>query len=104
MAEGVAGNVAEPPEVVQAKDKIPAPSLHVKFMAKLVISKECWHRYDGDPQAAPQVNLAQSTAAPNAAWFIDAGASSHITPDLNCLTNYAPYQGNSLFILTMVMT
>jgi hypothetical protein len=42
------------------------------------------------------MNLAQSTAAFNAVWFIDFGASSHITLDLNCLTNYAPYQSNSV--------
>lgn len=56
-------------------------------------AKECWYRYDDDSAPPPQVNLAQPSLSPTSDWFLDSGASSHIVPDLNCLTSYTPYQG-----------
>jgi GAG-pre-integrase domain len=59
-------------------------------------AKECYYRYDDDSSPSPQVNLAQPVSSPTTDWFLVSGASSHIVPDLNCLTSYTPYQGNDV--------
>lgn len=75
------------------------PNIDVQCQICLKIghsAKECQYRYDDNPNTTPQVNFAQPSSSPTADWFLDSGASSHITPDLNCLTNYQPHQGNTV--------
>lgn len=80
------------------RGKGPNPDVQCQICTKVGhAAKECWYRYDDNPNGAPQVNIAQpSSSSPSAEWFLDSGASTHITPDLNCLTDYHPYQGNSV--------
>jgi Reverse transcriptase (RNA-dependent DNA polymerase)/gag-polypeptide of LTR copia-type/GAG-pre-integrase domain len=42
----------------------------------------------------PQALSVQSGSAPPAAWYMDSGASTHVTSDLNALTSYSPYTGS----------
>ncbi|GMP89176.1 hypothetical protein CsSME_00040856 [Camellia sinensis var. sinensis] len=64
---------------------------------------ECWHRMDhnfhttsGTPKAAYVASASpsqfQSSSAPPT-WYVDSAATSHITNDLNQLSDYQPYQG-----------
>jgi hypothetical protein len=93
----VAGTREWASKMVQPQDKVKPQHLHVKTEAnRAILQRSVLHRYDDDPQAAPQVNLTQSTTVPDAAWFLDSDASFHITLDLNCLINYAPYQDNAV--------
>jgi GAG-pre-integrase domain len=42
----------------------------------------------------PQALSMQSGSAPLVAWYMDSGASTHVTSDLNALTSYSPYTGS----------
>ncbi|KAJ3698372.1 hypothetical protein LUZ61_002077 [Rhynchospora tenuis] len=73
---------------------------------------ECYRRFDirytGQPlQQAPQpaqqptqqfnqqhqALLAEPVVTPNSSWFLDSGATAHVTPDINNLTSSLPYAG-----------
>jgi hypothetical protein len=45
------------------------------------------HSSSSFPRSAPE------PVAPPATWFVDSGATSHITPDLNSLSSYSLYEG-----------
>jgi hypothetical protein len=35
--------------------------------------------------------------APHESWYLDSGASAHVSSDLNCLSTYSPYAGSEQF-------
>jgi GAG-pre-integrase domain len=45
-------------------------------------------------QSQPQALFIQLGSAPAESWYMDSGASAHVTSDLNALTTYSPYTGN----------
>jgi hypothetical protein len=50
---------------------------------------------------SPQALLVQPGSAPPESWYMDSGASAHVSPDLNCFTSYSPYSGMINFRLVM---
>jgi hypothetical protein len=40
--------------------------------------------------------VAESSIAPHESWFLDSGATTHVTPDLNCLSSSQPYTGTDV--------
>lgn len=61
-------------------------------------AKACWYRYDADPaednSTSYQAFVAQpTTSSPSNEWYLDSGASHHITHDLNNLTSFMLYEG-----------
>ncbi|KAJ3701119.1 hypothetical protein LUZ61_004824 [Rhynchospora tenuis] len=62
---------------------------------------ECYHRFDirytvtsnPSPQPPPQAMLAEPAPTTASNWYIDSGATSHITSDINNLSSYHPYEG-----------
>lgn len=58
------------------------------------LAKDCWYSFNKTYGNSPQVNIAEPVPMPCEGGFIDSGASSHITPDLNALSSHAPYQGS----------
>ncbi|PKU80705.1 Retrovirus-related Pol polyprotein from transposon TNT 1-94 [Dendrobium catenatum] len=59
-------------------------------------ASRCWHRSDLNYQSA-LIGTTESTAATD--WYLDSGASSHLTADPSHLSNPAPYSGNSQVII-----
>jgi GAG-pre-integrase domain len=43
---------------------------------------------------SPQALFVQPDNAPPETWYLDSGASAHVTPDLSCFTSYQPYTGS----------
>jgi gag-polypeptide of LTR copia-type/GAG-pre-integrase domain len=43
--------------------------------------------------SSPQALLVQPGSVPPESWYLDSGASAHVSPDLNCFTSYSPYGG-----------
>jgi GAG-pre-integrase domain len=35
-----------------------------------------------------------NVSSPSEAWFLDSSATTHVTPDVNCLTSHQPYPGS----------
>lgn len=61
---------------------------------------DCWHRFDQDyqsgvhqPQSSMAAMVARSYNTPDPNWYPDSGATNHITPDINNLTNKSHYSG-----------
>jgi GAG-pre-integrase domain len=64
---------------------------------------KCYHRFDvsyiGTPSSAqstsPHALLVEpsASAVPTSTWFLDSGASTHVTPDINNLSSSQPYLG-----------
>jgi GAG-pre-integrase domain/gag-polypeptide of LTR copia-type len=65
----------------------------------------CYHRFDirfTSPSASPPVHsqsshqalLAEPASTPQSHWFLDSGATTHVTPDINNLSSSAPYTGS----------
>jgi hypothetical protein len=46
------------------------------------------------PRASPQALCVQPGTAPPEHWYLNSGASAHVTSDLNALTAYSPYTGS----------
>jgi hypothetical protein len=40
--------------------------------------------------------VAEPSIAPHESWFLDSGATTHVTPDLNCLSSSQPYTGTDV--------
>jgi GAG-pre-integrase domain len=68
---------------------------------------KCYRRFDisftaSDVSAQPpfasqshQALVAEPTvSSPSEAWILDSGATTHVTPDINCLTSYQSYPGS----------
>jgi hypothetical protein len=45
-------------------------------------------------RAPPQALCVQPGTAPPEHWYMDSGASAHVTSDLNAFTSYSPYTGS----------
>ncbi|KAJ1698573.1 hypothetical protein LUZ63_007085 [Rhynchospora breviuscula] len=62
---------------------------------------ECYHRFDirytatPAPQQQHQALVAEpsTTANHTTSWYLDSGATTHVTPDINNLSHTQPYQG-----------
>jgi hypothetical protein len=55
---------------------------------------DCWHRFDNAMYPSPPQAFFNSTiSTPNEGWFLDSGASHHVTADLNNLTYFRAYDG-----------
>ncbi|KAJ1704569.1 hypothetical protein LUZ63_004348 [Rhynchospora breviuscula] len=75
---------------------------------------ECYHRFDirytGPTSSLPptsfnfssssgtphQAMLAEPNPTPSASWFLDSGATTHVTADFNNLSSSQPYQGHEV--------
>ncbi|KAI0519459.1 hypothetical protein KFK09_006907 [Dendrobium nobile] len=55
----------------------------------------CWYRHDSSYNSTPQAYVATYTTQ-NADWFIDSGATEHLTTNQAQLQNIQPYNGSSL--------
>jgi hypothetical protein len=54
----------------------------------------CWYRFDNHTYPSPpQAFLNTTISTPQEGWFLDSGASHHITSDLNNLTSFNVYDG-----------
>lgn len=57
----------------------------------------CYHRFDYNYAPPPPKNMqalyAQPIVTPSEAWFLDSGATNHITYDLNNLSSHSAYTG-----------
>ncbi|KAJ3676869.1 hypothetical protein LUZ60_002593 [Juncus effusus] len=53
----------------------------------------CPERFTRNP---PMALLAEPFAGPSDGWYLDSGASNHMTSDLTSLTSHHPYSGNDL--------
>ncbi|KAJ4769263.1 hypothetical protein LUZ62_053520 [Rhynchospora pubera] len=60
---------------------------------------ECYHRFDirysaSSSSPTPQALVAEPSSTPQTSWFIDSGATTHVTPDINNLSSSLPYNGS----------
>ncbi|KAJ3704768.1 hypothetical protein LUZ61_008473 [Rhynchospora tenuis] len=64
----------------------------------------CYHRFDiryvgstststTPPPTNHQAMIAEPTSTPTATWFLDSGATTHVTSDINNLSSAQPYNG-----------
>ncbi|PKU76806.1 Retrovirus-related Pol polyprotein from transposon TNT 1-94 [Dendrobium catenatum] len=61
---------------------------------------KCWHRHDDNYNSDPTPALFTTpTPSPSSEWFLDSGASSHLTSDPNALHQTQPYTGSSQVVL-----
>jgi hypothetical protein len=51
----------------------------------------CWYHYDDDVPDQQTAAMTSSNADPN--WYMDSGATDHITGDLDKLTKHDTYFG-----------
>jgi hypothetical protein len=59
-------------------------------------ARDCWHRYDAQYRvpSQPQAHATHTTLAPPSGdWFLDFGATHHVTSDLNNVSSFIPYEG-----------
>jgi gag-polypeptide of LTR copia-type/GAG-pre-integrase domain len=55
---------------------------------------DCWYRFDNETYpSSPQAYFNTTSSTPNERWFLDSGASHHVTSDLNNLTSFHAYDG-----------
>jgi hypothetical protein len=55
---------------------------------------DCWHRFDNAMYlSSPQTFFNSTISNPNEGWFLNSGASHHVTSDLNYLTSFHAYDG-----------
>jgi hypothetical protein len=67
-------------------------------------ASHCYHRFDirysgdssQDSSSHHQALVAEPSIAPHESWFLDSGATTHVTPDLNCLSSSQPYTGTDV--------
>jgi hypothetical protein len=52
----------------------------------------------------PQAFFNSTISTPNEGWFLDSGASHHVTADLNNLTSFRAYDGQDRLKLVMALT
>jgi hypothetical protein len=50
-------------------------------------------KYASRQQASPQALFVQPGQPVPESWYLDSGASAHVSPDLNAFTSYTPYTG-----------
>ncbi|KAI0494727.1 hypothetical protein KFK09_024870 [Dendrobium nobile] len=60
------------------------------------LASDCWHRLNAQyvPKPSPKALAADSNSASNDCWYLDSGASSHMTKSLENLSISNPYQGS----------
>jgi gag-polypeptide of LTR copia-type len=59
-------------------------------------AKDCWHRYDAryGSSSQPHAHTAHTgITAPHGDWYLDLGATHHVTSDLNNISTFIPYEG-----------
>jgi hypothetical protein len=60
------------------------------------IAAHCWYRYDEDFMPDNRVaGMASTSNAADPNWYLDSGATNHITRELEKLTIHEPYHGNN---------
>jgi hypothetical protein len=60
-------------------------------------ARDCWYRYDAryNSSTQSQAHTTQtSISAPTVDWYLDSGATHHVTSDLNNLTTFNTYEGH----------
>jgi Reverse transcriptase (RNA-dependent DNA polymerase)/gag-polypeptide of LTR copia-type/GAG-pre-integrase domain len=63
---------------------------------------KCYHRFDisytstsiSSSQSNQALVAEPASPSPSQAWFLDSGATAHVTPDINCLISPQPYTGS----------
>ncbi|PKU84201.1 Retrovirus-related Pol polyprotein from transposon TNT 1-94 [Dendrobium catenatum] len=55
----------------------------------------CWHRTNLEYQPGPTQAFLAHEDPPPAEWFLDSGASSHLTSDISQVQSVQPYTGNA---------
>jgi hypothetical protein len=57
------------------------------------MANNCWHRFEEDYVPQPRTVAAASSFGIDNMWYMDFGATDHITGDMDCLTMYDLYAG-----------
>lgn len=63
------------------------------------VARECYHRFDHsysteNPQKVAALLASPTSPQEESNWFVDSGASAHLTADLNNLSVHSEYQGD----------
>ncbi|PKU87110.1 Retrovirus-related Pol polyprotein from transposon TNT 1-94 [Dendrobium catenatum] len=81
--------------------KSPKPSVTCQICGKFGhTAVRCWYRHDDTYNSDPSPALFTSPNPQSSSdWFLDSGASSHLTSDPNQIQNAQPYNGSSKVVL-----
>ncbi|KAI0510566.1 hypothetical protein KFK09_011171 [Dendrobium nobile] len=82
-------------------NKPPRPQITCQICGKFGHSAiKCWHRHNEDYNTEPTSALFTSPSQTSSSkWFLDSGASAHLTSDPNQLQQPQPYQGSNQIVL-----